>query len=419
MASRSWSPTAVLSTLPFTNCNAASVFKPSVILILLMAPLPARAADPCASMPTPHLFVAAARPSVVPLSREEGGGELRCAPRPLGRRQDPRRGRQATHRHLQSRSTSPVRPLRSIHSNRLSHRRTAPTRLHRRLGRRARTGSAGALAGASREHLRHDQRVRRRRNRSGDGANRIVGPPDPCRDDRAVEGAGANPVAEAFPRKRVVAPVRLGGPNGQHDPGGDAPGRRRLVKALPDAVAKRFRGNALSCRLQLRIHTHDAGPPWSAGTLIRNAAGLLVARAARDGDELHVTPMTFCGLRSAPGSSACILFFFDWRLGLVILFSVAEEFLTFLWMALPLFSVRYELALAFGSALALGLVVSGTEKNGIWWLPSITSTAPPSPASARVRNPASSDDHPAGAAGDVAEGGAHVPGEPDAGNSVG
>jgi hypothetical protein len=40
--------------------ETAPVFKPSVILILLVAPLSASAADPCASMPTPHLFVAAA-----------------------------------------------------------------------------------------------------------------------------------------------------------------------------------------------------------------------------------------------------------------------------------------------------------------------------------------------------------------------
>jgi hypothetical protein len=83
--------------------------------------------------------------------------------------------------------------------------------------------------------------------------------------------------------------------------------------------------------------------------------------------------MMFWGLRFGAGLAGLLLFFFDWRLGLVILFSVAEEFLTFLWMALPLFSVRYELAVVFGVALAVGLLVSGTEKNGIWWLPSFTS----------------------------------------------
>ncbi len=33
------------------------------------------------------------------------------------------------------------------------------------------------------------------------------------------------------------------------------------------------------------------------------------------------------------------------------------------------FSVRYDLAVVFGVALAVGLLTSGDEKNRIWWMP--------------------------------------------------
>ncbi len=70
--------------------------------------------------------------------------------------------------------------------------------------------------------------------------------------------------------------------------------------------------------------------------------------------------MIFWGLRLVVSAAAIVVLIANWRMGLVVIFALAADFITYLWMALPLFSVRNELL----ALLSVGVVVGATISIG-------------------------------------------------------
>lgn len=71
--------------------------------------------------------------------------------------------------------------------------------------------------------------------------------------------------------------------------------------------------------------------------------------------------MIFWALRFLVFLVALIVMVANWRLGVVLLFAVAADFITTVAMVLPLFSVRNELILVAGAALPIGVLIAVGE----------------------------------------------------------
>jgi len=67
--------------------------------------------------------------------------------------------------------------------------------------------------------------------------------------------------------------------------------------------------------------------------------------------------------------------FLEWRVGVVVLLSVVVDFVAYLWMALPLFSLRYELLCLLAVGVGTGALVGLGRSIVPWWLPSIVGGA--------------------------------------------
>lgn len=52
----------------------------------------------------------------------------------------------------------------------------------------------------------------------------------------------------------------------------------------------------------------------------------------------------------------------SWRVGVILLFSVAIDFITTIWMTLPGFSLGQEVVLIFAAALPLGVLISAGKR---------------------------------------------------------
>jgi peptidoglycan/LPS O-acetylase OafA/YrhL len=77
--------------------------------------------------------------------------------------------------------------------------------------------------------------------------------------------------------------------------------------------------------------------------------------------------MIFWGLRCGGLLVSLILLVANWRLALVLLFALAADFVTYLWMALPLYSVWNELIAVFVVGLLVGAAVAIRKKRLAWW----------------------------------------------------
>ncbi len=77
--------------------------------------------------------------------------------------------------------------------------------------------------------------------------------------------------------------------------------------------------------------------------------------------------MIFWALRFGGLLTGLILLVANWRLALVLLFGLAADFVTYLWMALPLYSVRNELITVFVVGLLVGTVVALGKRRLAWW----------------------------------------------------
>jgi hypothetical protein len=72
--------------------------------------------------------------------------------------------------------------------------------------------------------------------------------------------------------------------------------------------------------------------------------------------------MIFWGLRFFVLLSGLIAGVANWRFALIVTYALAADFVTYLWMALPLFSVRNELMLLLGVCLVTGSVIAVGRK---------------------------------------------------------
>lgn len=60
----------------------------------------------------------------------------------------------------------------------------------------------------------------------------------------------------------------------------------------------------------------------------------------------------------------------NWRIGVTLTFALGIEFVTYLWMAMPLFTVRYEMAAVWLLGALVGTVISlGRRRLSPPWLP--------------------------------------------------
>lgn len=67
--------------------------------------------------------------------------------------------------------------------------------------------------------------------------------------------------------------------------------------------------------------------------------------------------MIFWAARFLVGLVALWALLSNWRVGIIILFSLAADFVTYLWMAMPLFSVRYEWVVVLAAGLVVGVMI--------------------------------------------------------------
>lgn len=58
----------------------------------------------------------------------------------------------------------------------------------------------------------------------------------------------------------------------------------------------------------------------------------------------------------------------NWRIGLVIGFALLVDFVTYLWMTLPLFSIIGELVLLCGTGAVVGTVIVLGYRRLSWWI---------------------------------------------------
>lgn len=85
--------------------------------------------------------------------------------------------------------------------------------------------------------------------------------------------------------------------------------------------------------------------------------------------------MIFWALRFFTTLVGLVALFLGWRVGVVILLSIAVDFVTYLWMALPLFSLRYELLLLLAIGVGTGTVIGLGRPTLPWWLPAVLGAA--------------------------------------------
>src|SRR5882724_5393601 len=82
--------------------------------------------------------------------------------------------------------------------------------------------------------------------------------------------------------------------------------------------------------------------------------------------------LIFWGLRFLVLLRALFGLLANWRLGLTLAFALVADLFTYLWMAMPLFSVRYEIALLLIAGLVVGTVISaGTSPLTPAWLSAV------------------------------------------------
>jgi len=90
---------------------------------------------------------------------------------------------------------------------------------------------------------------------------------------------------------------------------------------------------------------------------------------------MHVASVMFWALRFFVGLVGMVAKFLEWRVGLVVLLSLAVDFMTYLWMALPLFTLRYELLVLLAVGAGAGTIIGLGRCKLSWWLPAIIGAA--------------------------------------------
>jgi hypothetical protein len=77
--------------------------------------------------------------------------------------------------------------------------------------------------------------------------------------------------------------------------------------------------------------------------------------------------MVFWALHFAIGLSGLFALGFAWRWGIILLYTLVVELFTFLWMMLPLFSVRYEIvAMVLGGLVVGAVIATGRDPMPPW-----------------------------------------------------
>jgi hypothetical protein len=77
--------------------------------------------------------------------------------------------------------------------------------------------------------------------------------------------------------------------------------------------------------------------------------------------------MDFWALRFALGLSGLFALGFAWRWGIIVLYTLAVELFTFLWIMLPLFSLRYEItAMTLGGLVVGAVIATGRDPMPPW-----------------------------------------------------
>src|ERR1700690_1364427 len=77
--------------------------------------------------------------------------------------------------------------------------------------------------------------------------------------------------------------------------------------------------------------------------------------------------MVFWALHFALGLSGLFALGFAWRWGIILLYTLVVELFTFLWMMLPLFSVRYEIvAMVLGGLVVGAVIATGRDPMPPW-----------------------------------------------------
>lgn len=77
--------------------------------------------------------------------------------------------------------------------------------------------------------------------------------------------------------------------------------------------------------------------------------------------------MDFWALRFALGLAGLFALGFAWRWGIILLYSLFVELFTFLWMMLPLFSLRYEIiAMVLGGLVVGAAIATGRDPMPPW-----------------------------------------------------
>jgi hypothetical protein len=77
--------------------------------------------------------------------------------------------------------------------------------------------------------------------------------------------------------------------------------------------------------------------------------------------------MDFWALRFALGLVGLFALGLAWRWGIILLYSLVVELFTFLWMVLPLFSLRYEIiAMVLGGLVVGAVIATGRDPMPPW-----------------------------------------------------